>query len=141
MIRIYKGRTVDWTKPVEVYRCLNRKGKMFSIRQEGYVVGHSQHIGLSDCSFIINQSGKKRCMTTGERNVHAFIRGMLTGGLEQTPSFERVSYYPYGEAGFTRHTTERKGVGTVLFRVEVPIHEAAEVIISPDGVFAKTNNN
>jgi len=73
----FKGRELDPLKPVEVYRCLNRKGQVFSVRQGGLVVGHTDNIVLKDCKFKVNKSGYKRYLKEGQRNVHAFIQGYI----------------------------------------------------------------
>lgn len=73
----FKNRDLDLTKPVEIYRCLNRKGVIFSVRQNGKVVAHTSKIILKDCELIVNKSGKQRSIQTQERNVHAFIKGVI----------------------------------------------------------------
>ena len=97
----FKGREIDYDKPVEVYRCLNRKGKIFSIRQNGLVVAHTGAFILKDCELIVNKAGKKRSMETGERNVHAFIKGYLTDiyDIKLTMSW-LLRYDPFSELGF-----------------------------------------
>lgn len=56
----FKNRVIDYSKPVEVYRCLNRKGFIFSVRQNNFVVAHTAHFVLKDCEFIINEYGKQK---------------------------------------------------------------------------------
>ena len=73
----FKNRDVDTSKVVEFYRCLNRKGFVFSIRQEGRVVGHTNSIILKNCTLIVNKSGKRKCLKEKQRNVHAFVRGFI----------------------------------------------------------------
>lgn len=104
MITSYKNREIDYNKPVEFYRCLNRKGFVFSIRQNSLVVGHSNNIILKDCSLVVNESGKKRCLKDKERNVHAYIKGMIGSFNDIKSSFSfNLSYNPYLERGF--HTS------------------------------------
>ena len=40
MITPYKSREIDYSTPVKIYRNLNKKGKVYSIQQNGLVVGH-----------------------------------------------------------------------------------------------------
>ena len=75
----YKDREINYNKPVYVYRRLYRNSKkvLYSIKQNGLVVGHSDEIFMYNCDTVILKSAQKRCRETGIRNVHAFIRGFL----------------------------------------------------------------
>lgn len=42
---------IDVTKPVQVYRNLNKPGCLFSVRQGGRVRGYVDSIVLTDCKF------------------------------------------------------------------------------------------
>lgn len=79
LISPYKKRKVDLRQPVTVYRNLNRQGPgvWYSIRQKGVVVGHAQYITLEYCLFVVNESGRRRALISGRRNVHAFVKGCL----------------------------------------------------------------
>jgi hypothetical protein len=104
MIDPYKERAVDLNRPVEMYRCLNRSGFTFSIRQFGRVVGHTSDIVLKDCVFRVSNGGKKRCIEEKTRNVHAYIKGTV-GSKEDifmTASF-KLNYDPYSELGFNSY--------------------------------------
>jgi hypothetical protein len=98
-IKTYKNRKLDVSKPVELYRCLNRKGFTFSVRQNGLVVGHTSNIILRDCDLIVNESGKDRCITSKTRNVHAFVRGLINDEVFLEFSF-LLRYEPYIDLGF-----------------------------------------
>lgn len=101
MISSYKNREVDLSKPVEMYRCLNRKGFTFSIRQGGKVVGHTSDITLFNCELVVNKSGKDRCIKSMQRNVHAFVRGTV-GDKKDIPldlSYT-LNYVPCSNIGF-----------------------------------------
>lgn len=69
----YKGRGIEIGEPVQAYRCLPRKGKVYSLRQNGLVVAHTTSVILRSCYFRIQQSGRNRALETGRRNVHAYI--------------------------------------------------------------------
>lgn len=106
-IKPFKGRTIDTEKPIDVYRNLNRKGKVYSIRQNGKVVAHTTAICLRDCVFIVNKSGKTRAIKSMQRNVHAFIRGLYaTSGMGADASITSkpfglsVTYSPFEKKGF-----------------------------------------
>jgi hypothetical protein len=106
-MEIFKGRVLDRNQKVDFYRCLNRKGFTFSIKQNGKVVAHTDKIVLKDCELIVNKSGKKRCIETKSRNVHAFIRGFIGQTDDIKLSFSYIlNYNPYKETGFNIQGTE-----------------------------------
>ena len=104
----FKDRSIDLDREVEVYRCLNRKGRIYSIRQGGVVIGHTKCLTMSDVQMVVNSSGYKRFKKRGVRNVHAFLRGKVANRgvmgttaerseerleAEQLPS--RINYHPF----------------------------------------------
>ena len=97
----FKNRELDINKPVEIYRCLNRKGKIFSVRQSGKVIGHTEYFVLTDCELVVNSAGKRRAVETQTRNVHAFIRGTWAGEEDVKLMFSYIlSYNPFDSKGF-----------------------------------------
>ncbi len=100
-INTYKNRHIDYSKPVDFYRCLNRKGFVFSLRQNGLVIGHTDKIVLKDCTMVINKSGKDRCLKTKTRNVHAFVTGLI-GNFEDIKNIFtfNLNYNPFETNGF-----------------------------------------
>ncbi len=94
----FKDRTLNLEETVKIYRCLHRKGTVFSIQQNGKVIGHSSNISLQNVSFTVNPSGKRRAIQTGQRNVHAFVRGIICPFNNQTG--RRISYDPFNSKGF-----------------------------------------
>lgn len=100
MISQYKRKLLDLNEPLELYRCLNRKGFIFSVRQKGLVVGHTSDFVLKNCNFIINK--KQRYICTKTRNVHAFIKGYIGTKDDITSNFSFIlKYDPYINKGFT----------------------------------------
>lgn len=111
----FKGRKIKMDKPVEVYRNLNRKGRVFSIRQNGLVVGHTTNLMLTDVKFYVNKSASKRVKERQKRYVHAWIIGMVCVnnicGLNATNieyNNDRFQYYvtynPYKNCDFLAHS-------------------------------------
>jgi hypothetical protein len=100
MIKPYKNRTLNPNTPIKVYRCLNRKGHVFSIQQKGYVVGHTTDISISNAVFKINTSGKNKAIREGVRNVHAFIVGYVSNEEIVCDNDTKISYNPFLEKGF-----------------------------------------
>jgi hypothetical protein len=87
----FKNRELDRNKAVDLYRCLNRKGFVFSLRQNGRVVGHTDDITLANVEFKVNTAGHKRYLREKQRNVHAFARGFVTSS-EQMENFRPLLY-------------------------------------------------
>ena len=97
----YKNRELDISKKVRMYRCLNRKGFIFSLNQNGKVVGHTNNIVLKDCNLIVLESGKKRCLKEKQRNIHAFVEGYLGNENDIKLSFSfLLKYNPYENKNF-----------------------------------------
>ena len=69
----YKNREVNHNEPIDLYRCLNRKGHVYSLRQNGLVVGHTDEVKLINCRPMVKEAGQKRCRITQSRNVHAWL--------------------------------------------------------------------
>lgn len=122
----FKDRDIDLTKTVDVYRCLTKKGRVYSIKQGGKVVAHTTHIALRDCKFVIGKSGLERVRREGQKNVHAYIRGLVctkgTFSLGATDNKDLpaiVTYNPYKDDGFmcnnlTTDGYQLKGAGGVI---------------------------
>jgi len=97
----YKNRILDKSKPVQMYRCLNRSGFTFSIKQFGKVIGHTDKVVLVKCSFHVNPSGKKKCLDTKEKNVHAYVKGYVASADEIKNSISyNLLYDSFSELGF-----------------------------------------
>lgn len=107
-ITSYKDRPIDFKKKVDVYRCLTRRGYVYSIAQSGKVVGHTSNIVLSDVTFKINESGKRRAIESGIRNVHARINGYIDCTLRDTKTVGKLKYYPFSEENFMCNDSEVK---------------------------------
>jgi hypothetical protein len=93
---------------VEVYRNLHKD--CFSVRKKGMVVGYiyddgthyrSTEIYLTDVTFVVQPAGRKKVLKEQRKNVHAFVRGIVTdtGGLHREGIIRRcikkVTYNPY----------------------------------------------
>ena len=101
----YKNRELDLSKRVDVYRCLNRKGYVYSIKQSSKVIGHSSNLVLKDVTLKVNHSGKKRAIETGVRNVHAMINGYLTDKVDGV-LYGELNYYPFCDDNFMCNGSE-----------------------------------
>lgn len=97
----YKSRKIDIDKKVRMYRCLNKKGFVFSLSQNKKVVGHTTNIVLKNCKLIVMESGKNRCIKEKQRNVHAFVEGYIgtEDDIKLTFSF-LLEYNPFEDKKF-----------------------------------------
>tara|TARA_R110000772_G_scaffold176676_1_gene288333 strand:- start:662 stop:1054 length:393 start_codon:yes stop_codon:yes gene_type:complete len=97
----FKNREINKSEKVEMYRCLNRSGKSFSLRQNGEVVAHTKDIALKDCEFKICKGEKKRATLSKTRNVHAVAKGLICDHSEIGNSFGfLLRYDPFSNLGF-----------------------------------------
>ena len=98
----FKGRKLDAEKPIHVYRNLNRQGKVYSIRQNNVVVGHTTAICMRQCKFVVNDSGKDRAVRTMVRNVHAYINGYVSDNWQMVTKEQnvKVNYRPFNNLEF-----------------------------------------
>ena len=71
---------IDPTKKVRVYRNLHKQ--CFSVKQDGLVRCHADHVTLENCHFIVSKAGQKRVRNEGRKNVHAYIEGVLVDTRE-----------------------------------------------------------
>lgn len=116
----FKGRSIDFEKPVLVYRNLNKGG--YSIKQFGKVVAHSKALCLSDCTFIVRESGRKRVLETGHKNVHAFIKGLYRpNGMGTTAKRNdlpcKIVYNPFDKGYFYWDHFPNKPLKSALFLI------------------------
>jgi hypothetical protein len=90
--------------PVEVYWNLHKD--VFSVRDRTNrrVLGHCDEVHLTDVSFRVSQAGRLRVIKEKRKNVHAFVRGLISdpalhlrGPIED---YTRARYNPYESAHF-----------------------------------------
>lgn len=129
-LKRFKNRAIDFDKPVEVYRNINKRAaRTYSIRQRKLVVGHATRIGLSGCELLVSLSGQRRVRVEGRKNVHAVIKGVILKH-EHRKGPVHISYNPFEDNCF------QGTLGTDSF----PVFRAEEIFIGRRGVWAKTVN-
>lgn len=111
---------------VDVYRNLN--DDCISVRSResedyGAVVSHEQKVHISDAVFVVQQSGRQRVIESGQKNVHAFVRGKWDES-EKVICGEPVTYNPYEYGHFVHEETEQ------------PVASAELVAVTTGGVSA-----
>ena len=71
----YKGRTIDKTQKVMIYK--NLHNGLFSVKQNGLVVAHVESFCMDSVSFKVSESGRQRVLKEKKKNVHAYIIGKI----------------------------------------------------------------
>jgi hypothetical protein len=100
-MEIYKNRTLDHTKPVQVYKNLHKN--MWSVRQQGKIVAHTDTILLKDCEYRVGEKGRQRVIESKSKNVHAYITGFVVDEIpdetyvddDDCHYYRIVTYNPY----------------------------------------------
>lgn len=102
----FKERTVDYDRPVYVYRNLGHVTKeRWSILQDGLVVAHADEVLLAEVESVIRPSGRDKYLESGVRNVHAFLKGML---LKDVPEVMDSADIHYNKGQFQYFQTGEK---------------------------------
>lgn len=75
---------------VFVYRNLNRKGYIYSIKSlegpsRGRVIGYAPRIIIENAELVVSQAGRDRVLKEKRKNVHAGCVGQLVGVNSYTP--------------------------------------------------------
>lgn len=111
-------KTIDLSKPVEVYFNLHKK--VFSVRQGGLVVKHTEAIVLEDASFVVSQAGRERVLREKRKNVHALVRGKVGSfNIPYADESHPAYYNPYKTKTFIGSNGE-------------PLHNAKIVFLQVD---------
>jgi hypothetical protein len=137
----FKGRTIDLTKKVKVYRNLTRKGRFYSIKQGNHVVGSTDCVMLCDVVFTISKATQQRVRIKKQRNVHAYAVGYiaLEGGLNTTaeqselcnkPLELLITYNPYNDDEFRVRETDANP--TYVYKAKYAIFNKFGLSISRD---------
>lgn len=113
----------------EVYRNTNRKGVVYTIRQNGYVVAHADEVCLTNAEFHVSEAGRKRVKKTGTKNVHAWIRGDICLQKGEAGNWFGITYNPHKNKEFIRLDTGK------------PIKKATFVTLNQHGVFGDNSVN
>jgi hypothetical protein len=117
-IHSFKGREINYSKPVMVYRNLTRKGTVYSIKQSGRVVAFAYGLVLRSVDFIVNRKAQAKIRITKHRQVHAYAKGLISTNscfdFKKTPS--RVTYNPYKNDNFIK--INKNGEVKDIFRAD-----------------------
>jgi hypothetical protein len=119
-LELRKGKSIDWSKKVEVYRNL-RNGQL-SIRQNGIVVAYTDYAYLNDVEFVVRKAGLKKVRESGQKNVHAFAKGYLCKAEPGIFHYNKcVTYNPFKYDSF------------VIKKNDKPIFTAKQILVKNNG--------
>ena len=99
---------------VDVYKNLHKSEEgrpVYSIRsvKDRRVIGHSSQIFLTRVSFHVGQGGRKRVLKEKRKNVHAFVRGVISAEALEG-NYEAATYNPYTTNGFFKIRDSNKNI-------------------------------
>ena len=106
----------------ECYR--HSRLRLWSVRVDGHVLEHRRSCLLHACEFIVQQGTRQRVVDTGQRAVHAWVRGVWRVGVTDDESpigFDRIAYNPFRAPTFT------------VMPDLIPVRCADTVLLLPDG--------
>lgn len=94
------GRSINPDRKIRIYRNLHKPGVVYSVLQDGKVVGYVDSIGLYGVKFIVSAAGRDRVRREGRKIVHAFLEGYV-GGPYLYPEFcSKARYNPHRDDSF-----------------------------------------
>jgi len=127
-VELLRKYILDKDKDVSVYRNLRRN--CWSIKQDGLVKARPRFVSLIDAKFRVQDAGRRRVLSTGVKNVHAYIVGKLVDYNFVDTDFTKpqyatkVTYNPFVYPAFLSTVDGSE------------VHKAREVLMDVDnGVF------
>ena len=96
---------------VAVYFNLHKN--IFSVQSRekesyGRVIDHVESVVLEAPKFVVRQAGRKKVIEDNQKNVHAFVVGNITEGVETSSLEEIVTYNPYKYTSFVKEDTKEE---------------------------------
>jgi hypothetical protein len=106
IILSFKGRTVDYSQPVKLYRNLNKKGVWYSLVQNGKTVAHTSAVCLGESKFVVREATRQRVIRNKRKEFHAYIEGKIVSSICGTTAKRNdlpavIVYNPFVHVGFT----------------------------------------
>ena len=126
---------------VSIYRNLHNGLISIKSASSGLVLGHAQSVDVAWADFVVNESGRQRVLKDKQKNVHAYVKGLLLntscfkpykgrsigpvyGALDTIHKATVVSYNPYKAPHFVIKGTSDK------------VSKASLCTVSHDGIIA-----
>lgn len=73
------------------FRNLHHKGVVWSVRYKGLTIMHTPHVILKNCTFPVWKGGQAQVRKTGNKSVHAFVKGeLLVDPIEISKVLEKL---------------------------------------------------
>jgi hypothetical protein len=92
----------------------------------GKVIGYVDKIYLKDAEFRVRESGRLKVLKTGQKNVHAFVIGVVAEGTyEDSNCSYVVNYNPKKNPKFVN-----------MFSNE-PVNGCYRCLVTPNGIYVK----
>lgn len=114
LITPFRNREIEVNKEITLTRCRSRKGKVYSVKQFGKVVGHTSQLALVNVTLIVTSTGK------------AYVKGKITYGVANNTHLRKVTYdYGVDETYICHGTSD-------LFEITT----SELVIFNKNGIFA-----
>jgi len=126
---------------VSIYRNLHNGLISIKSASSGLVLGHAQSVDIAWADFVVNEAGRQRVLKDRQKNVHAYVKGLLLntrgfksykgrslgpvyGALDTIHKVTIVSYNPYKAPHFVIKGTSDK------------VNKASLCTVSHDGIIA-----
>ena len=110
---------------VSVYRNLHNGLISIKSASSGLVLGHAKSVDIAWADFVVNEAGRQRVLKDRQKNVHAYVKGLLLntigfkpykgrslgpvyGALDTIHKVTIVSYNPYKAPHFVIKGTSDK---------------------------------
>lgn len=115
---------------VECYYNLHKL--VFSVRalegpDKGRVIAHATRVLLKDVSFVVQKAGREKVLKTGQKNVHAFVRGTWVSYCEDDKSIDLEAHIL--KTGMSVYYNPRIDATFRLMAAPIPIHTARETLL------------
>ena len=86
---------------------------------KGRVIDHTHNICLDHAEFVVRESGRQRVLKQKQKNVHAFVRGVMRPSSSSNDNrLGNATYNPYLYSSFVDSKTKE------------PIYKADSVILT-----------
>ena len=126
---------------VSIYRNLHNGLISIKSASSGLVLGHAQSVDIAWADFVVHEAGRQRVLKDKQKNVHAYVKGLLLntsgfkpykgrsigpvyGALDTIHKATVVSYNPYKAPHFVIKGTSDK------------VSKASLCTVSCDGIIA-----
>lgn len=121
----------------------NVRKKVLSVKVKGKVVEHIGIVLMENVQFVVSQAGRKRVLSSGHKNVHAYVRGRISMSGPRPADFdtltklleshqkdgwniESATYDPFKYETFVLTTKPNEGT---------PVYKADAVLINGNEIF------